>query len=52
MGRENHVGDEVVKNHGWQVTFSVMGINLALGILYTWSVISKSVPAEWGWSGE
>jgi OFA family oxalate/formate antiporter-like MFS transporter len=50
MDREKHVGDEVVKNHGWQVTFSAMGINLALGILYTWSVISKSVPAEWGWS--
>ncbi|MHC4113915.1 MAG: L-lactate MFS transporter [Planctomycetota bacterium] len=50
MGREKHVGDEVVKNHGWQVTFSAMGINLALGVLYTWSVISKSVPAEWGWS--
>jgi len=24
--------------------------NLALGILYTWSVISKAVPDEWGWS--
>jgi len=38
------------KNHGWQVTFTGMGINLALGILYTWSVISKSVPANWNWS--
>jgi OFA family oxalate/formate antiporter-like MFS transporter len=27
-----------------------MGINLALGILYTWSVISKGVPAEWNWT--
>ncbi len=36
--------------YGWVVTFAGMGINLALGILYTWSVISKSVPAEWGWS--
>jgi OFA family oxalate/formate antiporter-like MFS transporter len=27
-----------------------MGINLALGILYTWSVISKGIPPEWGWS--
>ncbi|MCF7975980.1 MAG: OFA family MFS transporter [Phycisphaerae bacterium] len=27
-----------------------MGINLALGVLYTWSVISKSVPDDWGWS--
>lgn len=38
------------KNHGWIVTFAGMGINLALGILYTWSIISKNVPAEWNWS--
>ncbi len=39
-----------IVNHGWKVTFSGMGINLALGVLYTWSVISKGVPAEWNWS--
>ncbi len=39
-----------IKNHGWAVTFAGMGINLALGILYTWSVFSKGIPAEWGWS--
>lgn len=39
-----------LKSHGWRVTFAGMGINLALGILYTWSVISKGVPAEWNWS--
>lgn len=38
------------KNYGWRVTFAGMGINLALGILYTWSVISKRVPEEWGWN--
>lgn len=27
-----------------------MGINLALGILYTWSVISARVPEQWGWN--
>jgi len=37
-------------NRGWIVTFAGTGINLALGFLYTWSVISKGVPAEWGWS--
>lgn len=37
-------------NLGWTVTFSALGINLALGILYTWSVISKSIPDEWGWT--
>jgi len=37
-------------HHGWRVTFAGMGINLALGVLYTWSVISKGVPDAWGWS--
>jgi len=32
------------------VTFAGTAINLALGILYTWSVFSKLIPAEWGWS--
>lgn len=35
---------------GWSVTFAGMGINLALGILYSWSVISNRIPAEWGWT--
>ncbi|MFB3854857.1 MAG: OFA family MFS transporter [Vicinamibacterales bacterium] len=38
------------KNRGWAVTFAGMGINLALGVLYSWSVVSKAIPAEWGWS--
>lgn len=38
-----------VVHRGWQVTLAGLGINLALGILYTWSVISKAIPAEWGW---
>ncbi len=42
--------DTSVKFHGWRVTFAGMGINLALGVLYTWSVISKGVPKEWNWS--
>jgi OFA family oxalate/formate antiporter-like MFS transporter len=40
---------EQVKNLGWRVTMAGVGINLALGILYTWSVISKEIPAAWGW---
>ena len=39
-----------MKNRGWVVTCAGMGINLALGVLYTWSVIKKAIPAEWGWS--
>jgi len=38
-----------VKNKGWSVTFAGTGINLALGILYTWSIfkgaIEKSIKA-------
>jgi MFS transporter, OFA family, oxalate/formate antiporter len=41
--------DQTVKNHGVRVTAAAVGINLALGILYTWSVISKDIPADWGW---
>ncbi len=42
-------GKENARNLGWQVVFAGMGINLAFGVLYTWSVISKAIPAEWGW---
>ncbi len=38
------------KNRGWPVVFAGTGINLALGVLYSWSVISKRIPAEWGWT--
>ncbi len=41
---------ESIPNKGWVVTFAGTGINLALGILYTWSVISKGVPEAWGWT--
>ncbi len=35
---------------GWVVTFAGLGINLALGVLYSWSIIGKALTAEWGWS--
>jgi len=35
---------------GWIVTLAGLGINLALGVLYSWSVIAKVLVAEWGWS--
>jgi MFS family permease len=45
------------KNRGWTVTFGGTGINLALGILYTWSVfkgaiktsIDKGGPGAFAW---
>lgn len=43
-------GDRPIINRGWQVTFAGLGINLALGILYTWSVIKKGIPADWNWT--
>ncbi len=32
-----------VKHRGWTVTFSGTGINLALGILYTWSIFKEAI---------
>lgn len=40
-----------VKNHGWTVTFAGMGINLALGILYTWSMFKGAIEKDFGWQG-
>jgi nitrate/nitrite transporter NarK len=42
------------KNKGWVVTFSGVGINLALGVLYAWSVIKAAIEIEidrgtWAW---
>lgn len=37
---------EAVKNKGWLVTFAGIGINLALGILYTWSIFKGSIAAS------
>ncbi len=42
--------DQSVKNHGVRVTLAGLGINLALGILYTWSVIKAGIPSDWGWT--
>lgn len=49
---EATVSDEVNEpNHGWRVVFAGLGINLALGILYSWSVISAEIAkTDWGWS--
>jgi MFS transporter, OFA family, oxalate/formate antiporter len=41
---------ETSSNRGWVVTFAGTGINLALGILYTWSVIKGGMPESWGWT--
>ena len=34
---------EKTKNRGWTVTMAGLGINLALGILYTWSIFKQEI---------
>lgn len=40
------------KNRGWVVTFSGTGINLALGILYTWSIFKGAIKKSIETGGE
>ena len=44
------VAPPAVKNLGWMVTFAGMGINLALGVLYSWSVIKGAIEKDFGWN--
>ncbi|MEN8255766.1 MAG: OFA family MFS transporter [Verrucomicrobiota bacterium] len=45
------MSEETQVNHGWRVTMAGLGINLALGVLYSWSVISGEIAkAGWSWS--
>jgi len=39
------------KNRGWLVAFSGLGINLALGVLYTWSMFKTAIEKDFGWEG-
>ena len=34
---------QILKNKGWKVTFAGTGINLALGVLYTWSIYQAKI---------
>jgi OFA family oxalate/formate antiporter-like MFS transporter len=38
-------------HHGWVVTFAGTGINLALGVLYTWSMFKSAIEKDFGWAG-
>ena len=40
------------KSKGWKVAFSGTGINLALGILYTWSIFKASIKQSIETGGE
>lgn len=39
-------------NRGWVVAFAGLGINLALGVLYTWSMFKGAIEKEFGWQGD
>jgi MFS family permease len=42
----NETQQTPVANRGWIVTFAGLGINLALGILYTWSLFKGAIMKE------
>ncbi len=43
---------ESVKNKGWTVTWAGVGINLALGILYAWSIFKAAIETSIKTGGE
>ncbi len=51
MSEEAATKEHTEPHHGWRVVFAGLGINLALGILYSWSVISAEIAkTDWGWT--
>jgi len=38
-------------NLGWRVALAGIGINLALGVLYTWSLFKGAIEKDFGWKG-
>ena len=39
-------------SQGWRVALAGLGINLALGVLYTWSLFKGAIEKEFGWKGD
>jgi OFA family oxalate/formate antiporter-like MFS transporter len=44
--------DTAASARRWVVAFAGTGINLALGVLYTWSMFKDAIAKEFGWKGE
>ncbi len=44
-------GSPGTANRGWAVALAGTGINLALGVLYTWSLFKGAIEKEFGWQG-
>lgn len=40
------MSSDVIKNKGWQVVTAATGINLALGVLYAWSIFKGAIKAS------
>ena len=38
-----------MRNPGWKVALAGTGINLALGILYAWSIFKSAIESSFGW---
>jgi len=51
MAQQTDLAQNSTGNRGWTVTFAGTGINLALGILYAWSLIKGAIEKEFGWQG-
>jgi len=49
MNNPTSLSQPASTNRGWLVTFSGTGINLALGILYAWSLTKGAIEKEFGW---
>jgi len=39
------------QNKGWRVVLAGLGMNLALGVLYTWSMFKGVIEKDFGWKG-
>jgi OFA family oxalate/formate antiporter-like MFS transporter len=51
MATTNNTLQPSTASRGWIVTFAGMGINLALGVLYTWSMFKGAIEKDFGWAG-
>jgi OFA family oxalate/formate antiporter-like MFS transporter len=52
MNRQTRSNGPPASNRGWSVAGSGLGINLALGVLYTWSMFKGAIEKEFGWKGD
>ncbi len=42
--------DRSKNQKGWTITMAALGVNLVMGVLYSWGVIKKALVSDWGWS--